>query len=62
MKEPHQMQFNKEVSIDVFELHDAMDARHTVLSMVDVATLYQIAVRPGGGRTPSSKLCVEAMN
>ena len=56
------MQFNKEVSIDVFEPHDAMDARHTVLSMVDVATLYQIAVRPGGGGTPSSKLCVEAMN
>ena len=56
------MQFNKEVSIDVFELHDAMDARHTVLSMVDVATLCQIAVRPGGGGTPSSKLCVEAMN
>ena len=62
MKEPHQMQFNEEVSIDVFELHDAMEARHTVLSMVDVATHYQIAVRLGSGGTPSSKICAEAMN
>ena len=62
MKEPHQMLFNKEVSIDVFELHDAMEARHTVLSMVDVATHYQIAVRLGSGGTPSSKICAEAMN
>ena len=56
------MQFNKEVSIDVFEIHDAMEARHTVLSMVDVATHYQIAVRLGSEGTPSSKICAEAMN
>ena len=34
MLEPHCVQFNQEVSIDVFEIHDAQDARHTVLSMV----------------------------
>eukprot|EP00435_Cladocopium_sp_Y103_P066563 s466_g28.t2 len=62
MLEPHRMQFNKEVSIDVFEIHDAQDARHTVLSMVDIATHYQIGIRLGAGGTPSSKVCAEAMN
>eukprot|EP00435_Cladocopium_sp_Y103_P018811 s2728_g4.t1 len=62
MREPHQMQFNKEVSIDVFEIHDAQGGRHSVLSMVDMATHYQVAVRLCAGGTPSSKLCADAMN
>ena len=62
MREPHQMQFNKEVSIDVFEVHDAAGGRHSVLSMVDLATHYQVAARLRAGGIPSSKICAEAMN
>ena len=56
------MQFNKEVSIDVFEARDAAGGRHSVLSMVDLATHYQVAARLCAGGTPSSKVCAEAMN
>ena len=57
-----QLKFNQEVSVDVLEIHDAQDGRHSILSMVDIATHYHVAIRVGPGGTPSSKVCAEAMN
>ena len=57
-----EMVFNFEVSIDVLEIHDSLGARHSILSMIDLATHYQIAVRVCSGGVPSSKVCAEAMN
>ena len=62
LRELHRIKFNDEVSIDVFEVHDAVGGRHSVLSMVDVSTHYQLAVRLCAGGTPSSKLCADALN
>ena len=57
-----QLKFNQEVSVDVLEIHDAQGGRHSILSMVDIATHYHVAVRVAPGGTPSSKVCAEAMN
>lgn len=57
-----EQKFNYEVSIDVFEIKDALGHRHSILSMVDIATKYHVAVRVAGGGTPSSKACAEALN
>ena len=62
LRPDHQLRFNYEVSIDVFEVHDSRGGRHAILSMVDMATRYHIAVRVGGGGTPSSHVCAEALN
>ena len=62
LRPDHQLRFNHEVSIDVFEVHDCREGRHAILSMVDMATRYHIAVRVGGGGTPSSHVCAEALN
>ena len=48
--------------MDVFELKDSVDARHSVLSIIDMATHYHVVVRVGHGGVPSSKICAEAMN
>ena len=57
-----EVRFNYEVSVDVFEVHDAADKRHSILSVVDTTTHYHAAfwVAPGG--TPSSRACAEAFN
>ena len=62
MRELQRIKFNDELSIDVFELHDAVGGRHSILSMVDLSTHYQLAVRVCSGGTPSSKACAEALN
>ena len=62
LRELQRIKFNDEVSIDVFEVHDAVGGRLSVLSMVDVSTHYQLAVRLCAGGTPSSKLCADALN
>ena len=53
----HQVKFNDELAADVFEIVDAKGARHGVLSMVDMATRYHVAVRVAAGGTPPSKVC-----
>ena len=58
----HQQRFNFEVSADVFEVHDAAGARHSVLSLVDVATKFHVAGRVGGGGVPSSRICAQMIN
>eukprot|EP00913_Durusdinium_trenchii_P018068 g16978.t1 len=58
----HQMHFNYELSADVFEIHDCEHHRHSVLSLVDLATHFHVAVRVAGGGTPSSKACADALN
>jgi len=57
-----EVRFNFEVAVDVFEVHDAAEKRHSILSVVDMATHYHAAfwVAPGG--TPSSRACAEAFN
>ena len=57
-----QIHFNYELSADVFEIHDCLHHRHSVLSLVDLATHFHVAVRVGGGGTPSSKVCADALN
>ena len=61
-KPASQQKFNYEVSLDAFEIHDAAGHRHTILSMVDMATKYHVAVRVAGVGTPTSKSCADAMN
>ena len=58
----HQQRFNFEVSADVFEIHDAAGARHSILSLVDVATKFHVAGRVSGGGVPSSKNCAQMIN
>ena len=57
-----EVRFNFEVAVDVFEVHDAAEKRHSILSVVDMTTHYHAAfwVVPGG--TPSSRACAEAFN
>ena len=43
-------------------MHDATGGRHSILSLVDLATHYQVAARLCAGGTPSSKVRAEAMN
>ena len=57
-----QMHFNYELSADVFEIHDSEHHRHSILSLVDLATHFHVAVRVAGGGTPSSKACADALN
>ncbi len=59
---PFEQKFNYEVSMDVFEVHDSQGQRHSILSLVDLATHFQAAFRVAGGGTPSSKVCAEAVN
>ena len=54
--------FNYEVSGDVFEVHDCEGARHSILSLVDVATKFHVAGRVAGGGVPSSRICAQVMN
>eukprot|EP00435_Cladocopium_sp_Y103_P000814 s912_g1.t1 len=62
LRPDQQLRFNNEVSVDVFEVKDSIGARHSILSIVDVATHYHVVVRVGHGGVPSSKVCAEAMN
>lgn len=62
MKENQNMKFNYEISADVFEIHDSMGQRHSILSLLDLATHYHVAVRVCSGGTPSSRSCAEAIN
>ena len=61
-KEPHKLRFNHEVSVDVFEVKDAGGARHSVLSIVDLASRFQVACRVASGGVPTSQACAEAYN
>ena len=54
--------FNFEISADCFEVHDASGGRHTILSLIDMATHYHLAARVSGGGVPSSRLCAEMLN
>ena len=54
--------FNYEVAADVFEIHDAQNQRHSILSLVDVATKFHVAGRVAGGGVPSSKICADFIN
>ena len=56
------MKFNFELAVDVFEVHDSKGQRHSILSMIDMATHYHISARVGQGGTPSSRVCAEALN
>ena len=58
----HQIKFNDELAADVFEIVDVKGARHSILSLVDMATHYHVAVRVAPGGTPPSKICAEAIN
>eukprot|EP00435_Cladocopium_sp_Y103_P052575 s19_g16.t1 len=58
----YQQKFNYELSADVFEVHDSNGARHSILSLVDVATKFHVAGRVAGGGVPSSKICAEMIN
>ena len=58
----HQVKFNDELAANVFEITDAKGARHSILSMVDMATHYHVAVRVAAGGTPPSKVCADAIN
>ena len=58
----HQIKFNDEMAADVFEVVDVKGDRHGILSMVDMATHYHVAVRVSPGGTPPSKVCAEAIN
>ena len=62
MNPAHQIRFNDELAVDVFEIVDVKGSRHSILSMVDMATHYHVAVRVCPGGTPSSKVCAEAIN
>jgi len=57
-----ELKFNYELAVDVFEVTDSKDQRHSILSMIDMATHYHIAARVGQGGTPSSRVCAEALN
>ena len=61
-KENQVMRFNYEISADVFEIHDSQGQRHSILSLLDLATHYHVAVRVCSGGTPSSRSCAEAIN
>ncbi|CAE7548535.1 unnamed protein product, partial [Symbiodinium necroappetens] len=50
-------QFNHEVGCDAFEIVDAAGGKHTILSLVDSGTKYQVASRVAGGGVPGSKVC-----
>ena len=57
----HQIKFNDEMAANVFEVVDVKGDRHGILSMVDMATHYHVAVRVSPGGTPPS-ICAEAIN
>ena len=61
-KENQMMRFNYDISADVFEIHDSQGQRHSILSLLDLATHYHVAVRVCSGGTPSSRSCAEAIN
>ena len=61
LKPSFQQQFNFEVSVDVFEVHDCQGHRHSILSIVDNATKFQVGIRVCGGGVPGSKVCSQAM-
>ena len=57
-----QNKFNYEIAVDCFEIHDADGHRHTILSVVDMATHYHLAARVCSGGVPSSRICAETLN
>ena len=59
-KIPGKPTFNHEVSLDCFEVRDGANNRHTVLSAVDLGTLYHQAWWVAGGGVPKSSICAEA--
>ena len=61
-KEPHKLKFNHEISVDVFEVKDAGGSRHSILSIVDLASKFQVACRVASGGVPTSQACAEAYN
>ena len=54
--------FNFEISADCFEVHDASGGRHTILSLIDMATHYHLAARVSAGGVPASRICAETLN
>ena len=61
-KPNHELRFNDELAVDVFEVKDCKGVAHAVLGMMGSATHYHIAARVGPGGTPSSRVCAEAPN
>ena len=58
----YEQRFNFEISLDAFEVHDAAGHRHTILSIIDLATRFHIAGRVAGGGVPSSNACAKLLN
>ena len=53
---PSNYKFNEEVAVDCFEVRDANSCRYTVMSMVDMGTLYHgAAIVNPTGRLPRSR-------
>ena len=59
-KLPTKPVFNNEVSIDCLKLRDSGGNRRTILSAVDMGTLYHQAWWVAGGGVPKSSVCAEA--
>ena len=59
-KMPNRYTFNHEVSLDCLEIKDKAGNRHTILSAVDIGTLYHQCWWVAGGGVPKSSVCAEA--
>ena len=51
--------FNNEVSLDCLEIKDAFGNRHTVLSAIDLGTLFHQCWWVTGGGVPKSQVCAD---
>ena len=62
-KAPSRYEFNREICVDVFEVEDDNDQRHSVFSIVCAgACFHQAAIVRVGGGTPYSKKCLQKLN
>ncbi|CAE7219311.1 TY4B-J [Symbiodinium sp. KB8] len=52
VKMPEEYRFNKAISLDVFIIKDAIGRRYKVMSIVDLGTLFHVAVIVGEGAGP----------
>ena len=59
---PEALNFNEELTCDVFEVKDASGQRHSIMSLVDLATHYHVAGRVSAGGMPPSHACAQVLN
>ena len=58
---PSDYRFNVEIAVDCFEIRDVDGNRFTILSIVDMGTLYHVAeIVSDKGGAPSSRACADA--